>query len=232
LKKYEECKKQLTLYKKVSNILEQKKSVFSEINDKLNSHNCSNKIVEEELLKKRIELEYAEKLVEEFSTKECEKGILELIVQVLDKNGLIDNILSTNVAPRLESDVNQLLEHMADFKIRISYLKGHFKIDKIKDGRVINIDTLSGCERFMMNICFKIALDRYNNYVKPQFIVIDEVFNCCDDDNIDKLPSLFNYIKQHYKFAIIVSHDDRIKKMYDVCADVVKNDDGSHFIFE
>jgi DNA repair exonuclease SbcCD ATPase subunit len=151
----------------------------------------------------------------DYTLKETEKSVLELIINTLDKNGLIDNILSKTIMPKLTCDVNELLCHIADYKIDIQYNKGRFKILKIHNNSVINIDTLSGCEKFIANIAFKLALDGYNNYIKTKFIIVDEVFTCCDDDNIAKLPSLFNYIKKHYQFAMIISHDDRIKKLYD-----------------
>ena len=52
-----------------------------------------------------------------------------------------------------------------------------------------------------------------------------------DDENVDKLPSLFNYIKNQYTFAIVISHDERVKKLYDTNIDVVGTDNGSYILY-
>lgn len=197
---------------KVYNNISTNRQLFTE-----NAKKISNKLIE---LKSKLAIEQHK--LKEYTEKETDKGILELIINTLDKNGLIDNILSKTIMPKLTCDVNILLGHIADYKIDIQYDKGRFKILKIHNNNIINIDTLSGCERFIANIAFKLALDRYNNYIKTKFIIIDEVFTCCDDVNIAKLPSLFDYIKNQYKFAIIISHDERIKKLYDYRIEVIK----------
>jgi exonuclease SbcC len=184
------------------------------------------------LLGMRMELDKNREIHNDYMEKEKEKNILELIVKVLDRNGLIDNILRTNVVPRLESDVNSLLEYMVDYRISISYLNGHFKINKINGEKIINIETLSGCERLITNICFKLALDQYNNHIKTKFIVLDEIFSCCDNNNLDKLPLIFNHIRNQYNFALIISHDERIKKLYDTSIEVFRLNEHSQISFQ
>jgi DNA repair exonuclease SbcCD ATPase subunit len=205
-----------------------KKNRICETNEKhMNKIKDENKELYNNLMKLKSELSTEENKLKDYTLKEDEKSVLNLIVNILDKNGLIDNILSTSVMPKLMSDVNELLGHVADYKVDIQYTKGKFKIVKIQNNSVINIDTLSGCERFIANIAFKLALDGYNNYIKTKFIIIDEVFTCCDDNNIAKLPSLFNYIKNQYKFALVISHDDRIKKLYNSYIEVTRKDNQS-----
>jgi exonuclease SbcC len=213
--------------KKESNTINDHHSKISKLYE---AKQHESKEIENTLGKTRFELNSLSELVQEYTTKEKDKALLETINQVLDKNGLIDNILSTIVSPKIESNLNQLLKHIVDYKIQITYTKGRFQINKIVGSKAVNIETLSGCEKFITDICFKIVLDQYNSYVKPGFIVMDEVFTCCDDENISKLPALFNYIKKHYDYALLISHDERIKRLYDTTIEVIKTDSGSQIV--
>ena len=67
--------------------------------------------------------------------------------------------------------------------------------------------------------------------MKTGFIIIDEAFDCCDAEVIAKMPILFDYIRQKHKFAIVISHDERIKKLYDTTIDVVEQNGGSLIVY-
>jgi DNA repair exonuclease SbcCD ATPase subunit len=210
---------------------ESNKKKYIETETNMNQYTNICKILGEDIVRKQTKLQEAEEVLKEYTENENEKSTLDMVVRLLDSDGLLDTILSTNVIPKFEQDINDLLSHMANYRVSISFVGKQLKINKIQDDEVINIDTMSGCERFIASICFKIVLDQYNNHIKTGFILMDEVFNCCDDDNIDKLPSLFNYIKKHYDYAMVISHDDRIKKLYDINIDVVRDGTESQIVY-
>lgn len=208
------------------------KSKCDELNKLIGDKRTNINKMNDDLIKLRIELATAEQTAEEYLAKQNEKELLEEIVSVIDKDGLIDNILSNTIVPKMESDLNQLLEQFIGFKVAISYHNGRFKFDKIIGGnKVISICTSSATEKILLDICIKLVLEQYNNHLKTGFIVMDEVFNCLDDCNIDKLPLLFDIMKRQYGIVIIVSHDIRVKKLVDICIPVVKKDDSSYIKF-
>jgi hypothetical protein len=184
-----------------------------------------------QIIKTETILQSAEELAKQYTQNKKEKKILEQVVQLLDSDGLLDNILSTHIVPKLEKDVNDLLVHMADYKISINYVGKQLKISKVIRGNNISVDTMHGNEKFMINMCFKIILNHYNTHIKTGFLIIDNMFNCYGDNNIDKLPFLFNYIKKHYRYATIISHNDRVKKLYDINIDIIKNRNGSQIFY-
>ena len=179
----------------------------------------------------KVELNNEKKLSKAYGEKEQDKSILDIIVKLIDKQGLIDSIIASNVAHRLQNDVNNLMTHITDYSVNISYEKGRFKIMKIENNHQININTLSGSEKLLANVIFKLCLNQYNNDVVIPFLIFDEALACLDNENVAKLPSLFNYIKEQYDFAIIISQDDRIKKLYDTSIEIVRKNDESLIVY-
>lgn len=228
---YDCHKSKIVKYENAKREFDETKQELDVSERKLNKQKKEESELSDKLMKLNIELENAEQIVKEYTDKQNEKEILENVIKVIDMGGFIDNILSQTAIPKIESTMNRLLENIVDYRIDMSYNNRRFKINKVKGNKIINIDTLSGAERFIANICFKLALDQFNNYVKPGFIVIDEALNCCDNINIDKIPTLFEYIRSNYKFAMVISHDERIKKLYDISIEVAQSKKGSKIMF-
>ena len=68
----------------------------------------------------------------------------------------------------------------------------------------------------ILNIVFKIALSQLNNYIKPNFFIIDELLDSADSiTGIDKMKKLVELIKAYYKWVLIISHNTDIKGLYD-----------------
>jgi DNA repair exonuclease SbcCD ATPase subunit len=170
-----------------------------------------------------------EKKIQEYVIKEDDNKIIDALIETVDKKGLIDHILSNTVMPKIENDVNELLDRVSNYRIRIEYDNGNFKIYKIINNEPTNIRTISGYEKFVCNLCFKLALNTgFNNFLKTKFLIIDEAFTSCDDNSINnKLPMLFNYIRENYKFAIVITHEERIKSNFDKQIEVVKLANGN-----
>jgi DNA repair exonuclease SbcCD ATPase subunit len=111
-----------------------------------------------------------------------------------------------------------MLKSITDYQVDIDYNKVNEKIEmkKVVDGKVtnINLNTLSGGESFIFNLCFKMALTRHNP-IKTNFYIIDERFQFVDSEFIENLPKLFDYFRKFWKFVLIISHDEKIIKLYD-----------------
>lgn len=178
-----------------------------------------------------LKIESMEERLKEYAEKIHERDILDIIIKIIGKQGLVEDILTNNIIPKIENDINALIETIMNYRISIAYNNGIFRINKVSDGKYININTLSGCEKFMTNICFKMILENYNNRFKINVLVLDELFNCCDSDNIDKIESIFDTIKKQYSFVMVISHDDRIKKLYDTTIDVIRENNVSNISF-
>jgi DNA repair exonuclease SbcCD ATPase subunit len=231
LVKQKELRVKVRLNKKLKNEFDEQNEVYEKnqllLNDQIDIHNKLNN----DLTTLKVELNNEKKLSKAYGEKEQDKSILDIIVKLIDKQGLIDSIIASNVAHRLQNDVNNLMTHITDYSVNISYEKGRFKIMKIENNHQININTLSGSEKLLANVIFKLCLNQYNNDVVIPFLIFDEALACLDNENVAKLPSLFNYIKEQYDFAIIISQDDRIKKLYDTSIEIVRKNDESLIVY-
>ena len=162
-------------------------------------------------IKREVELENIRKMDE----KKSEYDMLRIIISVFD-DGMIDDILQKTIFPIIENQTNEIIKNVCDYNVRFKCTGKGVAIEKVRsDGKIINIETLSGCEYVILNIAIRLAIERCNNSLKTTFIFIDEVFRFCDDETIKKIPTIFDYIRQNFEWGVVISHDDRIIQMYD-----------------
>jgi len=67
----------------------------------------------------------------------------------------------------------------------------------------------------IFNIIFRIALSQLNNYIKPNFMIIDEAFDNCDTEGKNSILKLIDIMRTYYEWILIISHDNSIKMTYD-----------------
>jgi len=185
---------------------------------------------EKKEIEKKIELLRIQRDIEKHNVnimnEKCEKyDMLKIIASVFD-DGMIDDILKRTIFPIIENHANEIIKNVCDYNIQLKCTFNGIALEKIRnDGKVINIETLSGCEYVILNVAFRLALGRCNNSLKTNFIIIDEAFRFCDDDSIRKIPTIFDYIRENFDWGIVISHDDRVIQMYDNPIKISKNSD-------
>lgn len=230
-----------TYNKNLKNIEEHKKNT-SEY-DVLKKMNEANLKKYDELKKTLKELNYTlidethkynnqQIIIDKQLKKYNEKDMLELIIKV-HEDGMVNDILEKTVLPVLQGRVNDILEIIGEYKVQLKCSTKGIFIEKVrKDKTLLNIDILSGCESVLVDIAFRLALSEYNNFVKTDFIIIDEVFRFCDNINIEKISVLFEYIRKQFTWALIISHDERITKLYDKEIIVKTNGCNSEIVYK
>jgi DNA repair exonuclease SbcCD ATPase subunit len=173
------------------------------------------------------------------TVKSLEKKIAELndqkdlddqIAKLLDKNGMIDYLLNSKILPQLQSSVNQVLSYVANFSLIINYDHSGIKIYKDVNGKKLDVTSLCGFERFITNIAFRLTFNKLNGKIKTDFLIIDEGFSCCDEENIDKLKALFDFIRNNYKWCLVITHLEEIKNNFDSMLFIEREDDISKII--
>ncbi len=159
--------------------------------------------------------------------KEIELKLLTIMCDRLggDK-GIVNNTLDKYILPHLQERVNNILTELGEYEIVIKR-NGDMGLDIFKhttDG-LLEMDTMSGCENILANIAFRSAMNELNTNMKCDILIIDEGFQYCDDKTIEKISLYFDYVRNNYKCAIVISHDERIKKMYDSVYTIIQNKD-------
>jgi hypothetical protein len=155
---------------------------------------------------------------------------LKLLTTMCDRlggdKGIVNNTLDKYILPHLQERVNNILTELGEYEIVIKR-NGDMGLDIFKytnDG-MLEMDTMSGCENILANIAFRSAMNELNTNMKCDVLIIDEGFQYCDDKTIEKISMYFDYVRNNYKCAIVISHDERIKKMYDSVYTIIQNKD-------
>ena len=66
-----------------------------------------------------------------------------------------------------------------------------------------------------MELIFKVSLLRINSYLKSDFIIIDELFDACSEDNKQMAIKLVEFYKTQYNKILLVSHNQNIINLFD-----------------
>lgn len=133
------------------------------------------------------------------------------------KEGIIDNIISTNILPYLQNIINEILESIdGHFTIELKSYNGHINIlTKKNNDSGIDATSSSGYEGDLLNLMFRLAFNKINNYIDMDFLIIDEGLKFSDNKNKEVIRRLIEYMKDSYEWIIMISHDNFIKTFYD-----------------
>ena len=83
-------------------------------------------------------------------------------------------------------------------------------------------------ERFLSSIAIRIALIKITNLPKPDFLAIDEGLGVLDSSNLNSMHTLFNSLKEMFRFSLIVSHIDVVRDMVDSIITIDHVDESSY----
>lgn len=146
----------------------------------------------------------------------------EYYLQTVKRDG-IPYALISDVLPKLEIEINNILQPLVDFQILLN-----------TDGKNINsyiaygdeefwpLELTSGMEKFISSVAIRTALINVSNLPRPNFIAIDEGFGSLDSDNFNSLYLLFDYLKNQFDFLVTISHIDKTRDMVDQIIDITK----------
>jgi len=142
--------------------------------------------------------------------------------------------LITKILPVLEHEANNVLEQIVDFKLIISSDEGDVDIYiNYHDGRgVWPIELCGGLERFVSSIALRVALINISNVPRSNFLIIDEGFGVADNNNLNKVSVLLQYLKDLFDFIMIISHIDLVRDFADVALEVHTDDTDSIINYE
>lgn len=134
------------------------------------------------------------------------RQILSLYELATNKNGLPLQMIQMAV-PSLQNQTNNILSLISDFKLQFEVTEKDINIDiKYNNLQAIPVDLGSGFERTISDMATRIALTRISNISQTNFIVIDEQLSTLDDNNIQNLDRVFQYLSTIYDYVIMISH--------------------------
>jgi DNA repair exonuclease SbcCD ATPase subunit len=165
-----------------------------------------------------------EKLIETIKKEEEVDKIYKLYIELVGKKG-ISKLVLRSVLPIINSEVQRLLEDVVDFEIEIFINdKNDVQFLLIKDGVSKLLKSGSGFEKTASSLALRAVLGKMSTLPMPNFITFDEVLGKVAPDNIEKLKSLFDKIKDMYESVFFITHNDLVRDWGDNVITVVKQD--------
>ena len=174
------------------------KETLSIINEKLNTlKNTSNKI---------------KTIIGEIKDIEIHLKMLEEYDKIISNKGLPSKILY-DIIKSIEYYINNVITSFINYKLEFlfDYDKQYLEIlcTNTKTQKMLSFQRLSGYEKCVVRLALKRAINKFSCNAKSSIILIDEAFDCIDEENfIKKLPQLISLISDDYEIAMVISQRD------------------------
>lgn len=188
-----------------------------------------NHVNDKECGKLEANLENNEKQIKQLklNLNECKdlskkQKLYNLYVPLMGKDG-IRKIIIQKILPQIEKNTNQILNNFVNFQLNLSVNSaGNISMNVSKDNIIYKISNLSGYEKFVVDISLRITLNELSNLSKPNFISIDEGFSCSSSENLSKIDTLFNFLRDRYSFVLIVTHLEQLQDKVDTLMKITR----------
>lgn len=171
----------------------------------------------------RTEIENKTKLIDTIKKEEEIDKIFKIYIDLVGKKG-ISKIVLRSVLPIINAEVQRLLEDIVDFEIEIFIDdKNNVKFLINKDGVTKLLKSGSGLEKTAASLALRCVLGKVSMLPMPNFITFDEVLGKVAPENLEKLKSLFDKIKDMYEIVFFITHNDVVKDWGDNVVTVTKS---------
>jgi DNA repair exonuclease SbcCD ATPase subunit len=223
--------KEIDFYEKSKEIIEKNKVIQQEIKNLFGELKNVNVLLEQE--EKQYLKDYSRKSslvdqintiktrIEEIEYFEAEHVAFQYYNQAIGSSGVPYQIIS-NVIPQIETEVNNILSQIVDFSLSIETDGKNVNAYINYEERKWPLDLCSGMEKFISSLALRIALTNISNLPRPNFMVVDEGFSALDATNFPMVHSLFDFMKNHFDFVVIISHLDAMRDMVDKQLEIAK----------
>jgi DNA repair exonuclease SbcCD ATPase subunit len=164
------------------------------------------------------------KLIETIKKEEEVEKIFKLYIELVGKKG-ISKLVLRSVLPIINSEAQRLLEDVVDFEIEIFMNdKNDVQFLIVKDEVSKLLKSGSGLEKTAASLALRAVLGKLSSLPMPNFITFDEVLGKIAPENLEKLKTLFDKIKDMYEIVFFITHNDLVKDWGDNVVTVVKKD--------
>ena len=183
--------------------------------------------VQTEITNHRTGIETKTKLIETIKKEEEIDKIFKIYIELVGKKG-ISKLVLRSVLPIINSEIQRLLDDVVDFDVEIFINdKNDVQFLLVKDGVSKLLKSGSGLEKTAASLALRAVLGKLSTLPMPNFITFDEVLGKVAQDNIEKLKTLFDKIKEMYEIVFFITHNDIVKDWGDNVITVIKTDNVS-----
>lgn len=143
-----------------------------------------------------------------------QKAAYEYYLKAMDKDGISYQLISKTL-PIIENEINNILSNLVDFRIILNTDGKNVNAFIVYNNAYWPLELSSGMERFISAIAIRVGLINISSLPKPTFFAIDEGLGVLDSTNLNQMYLLFNYIREVFKFTMVISHIDVVRDMVD-----------------
>jgi DNA repair exonuclease SbcCD ATPase subunit len=213
---------------KLDNEISKNRTFLKSIDDDINETNQSLISINGKLSISKNTIDNVNHSIDRLETMEKKYEGYESYLSCVKRDGIPYQLIS-NILPKLEIEINNILNPLVDFQILLNTdgknINSYIAYD---DDRFWPLELTSGMEKFISSVAIRTALTNVSNLPRPNFIAIDEGFGSLDSDNFNSLYLLFDYLKTQFEFIVTISHIDKTRDMVDKIIDINKVGGFSH----
>jgi DNA repair exonuclease SbcCD ATPase subunit len=219
----------------------------------------SNKILQQQIDDKKIELNDVTKYLRDINTKllgvngdivktnsyiksiedkmaeakglEEQYQIYEYYLDSIKRDGVSYELIS-KALPVIEGEVNNILHQIVDFGVTLQMDGKSINGKIVYDDQEWPLEMCSGMEKFISGLAIRVALINVCHLPRPNFLVIDEGFGTLDSENLTSMFMLFDYLKTQFDYIIVISHLDQMRDIVDNLIEIKKIDGFSSIIYK
>lgn len=155
---------------------------------------------------------------------------LEELVELCGKNGLPYRILGL-ILPLINAEISKILAGIVDFNVSFVDDPDDQSISlyiRYGDYRRRPLSLGSGAEKFIASLAIRVALLSVTSLPKTDFLVIDEGFGKLDQERLESLQRMLEYLKGAFGTVFIISHVDFMRDIVDHSIDIVSQNGYAH----
>jgi len=182
--------------------------------------------VERRLSQVRSDIGELEKQLASLKVKRRVLSVVELLGdRFLGKNGVLARRMTEAMREALEVFVNRVLEELGrDFRVRVA---GDFNIEVVRGSERLSLESLSGGERTMLAIAFRLALASMLVRKPLSILVLDEPTEYLDENSRRHVFEVISRVAGRVDQVIVVTHDVEVEEIADRIIRVSKAGDWS-----
>lgn len=142
----------------------------------------------------------------------------ELISEALNNGTFGINIMKNTIIPNLNARANEMCSIIGCDKLEMVVDELHCVQRKheirIATSKCRDIANAGGYMFAIYDAILKITLGALHPYI-TEFIIVDEIFDGCSEQNFDISLKLINSFRQRYRKILLISHNINVIKMFD-----------------
>lgn len=166
----------------------------------------------------------------ELKEKKNECGLLQILEQSLGKDGLPLKILKAYLQPITDS-INSIIAPFIPRKIKLHINNDDLILDSFTSSdSTRSVFMHGGMESFILDIAFKITLSNFAKLPKCNILFLDEGISAFDNERLNNIDMLFNFINRYFLKTILITHIDSIKENIQEKINIVKDEQYSKII--